>query len=155
MLPVAVVAHSAQGRTRFKIAARRRDAQYFAIVEQRLSAASDVVRVQANPVTGSVLVHHRGSHEALHKYAEEQELFRVSTLADRAGNLLRRQGRSLDQQLREFTGGYLDLRSVTFIALVGIGLVQAIRGHLAGPALTLFSDAASLLDGSNGDSSAE
>ena len=94
MLPVAVVAHSAQGRTRFKIPARRRDAQYFATVEQRLPNAPDVERVQANPITGSVLVHHRGPAEALYTYAEKNELFRVNTLADRASHLLRQRGRS-------------------------------------------------------------
>jgi hypothetical protein len=155
MLPVAVVAHSAQGRTRFKIPARRRDAQYFAAVEQCLPDAPDVERVQTNPITGSVLVHHHGSLEALNAYAEQNQLFRVSTLADRASNLLRQRGRSVDQKLREFTGEYLDLRSLTFVMLVSIGLVQAVRGQFAGPALTIFWYAATLLDGSNGDSSAE
>lgn len=155
MLPVAVVAHSARGRTRFKIPARRRDAQYFATVEQRLPNAPDVERVQANPITGSVLVHHRGPAEALYTYAEKNELFRVNTLADRASHLLRQRGRSLDQQLREFTSGYLDVRSLTFITLVSIGLVQTLRGQFAGPALAIFWYAATLVDGSDGDSNAE
>ena len=155
MPPVAVVAHSAQGRTRFKISARRRDVQYFATVEQRLPNAPDVQRVQANPITGSVLVHHRGPAEALYSYAEKNDLFRVSTLADRAGNLLRQRGRSLDRQLRELTGEYLDVRSLTFIMLVSIGLVQALRGQFAGPALTIFWYAATLLDGPDGASSTE
>lgn len=155
MLPVAVVAHSARGRTRFKIPARRRDAQYFATVEQRLPNAPDVGGVQTNPITGSVLVHHGGPAEALYRYAEQNELFRVSTLADRASDLLRERGRSLDQQLREFTGGYLDVRSLTFITLVSIGLVQTLRGQFAGPALAIFWYAATLVDGSDGDSNAE
>jgi hypothetical protein len=155
MLPVAVVAHSAWGRTRVKIPARRRDVQYFATVEQRLPNAPGVERVQANPVTGSVLVHHRGPAEALYTYAETNELFRVSTLPDRASNLLRERGRSLDQQVREFTGGYLDVRSLTFITLVGIGLVQSLRGQFAGPALAIFWYAATLVDGSDGDANAE
>jgi hypothetical protein len=155
MLPVAVVAHSARGRTRFKVAARRYDAQYFATVEQQLPNAPDVERVEANPITGSVLVHHRGPAEALYTYAENNELFRVSTLADRASNLLRQRGRLLDRQLRELTGEYLDVRSLTFIALVSIGLVQAVRGQFAGPALTIFWYAATLLDGPDGASSAE
>ena len=155
MLPIAVVAHSAQGRTRFKVPARRRDAQYFATVERQLPHAPDVERVEANPITGSVLVHHRGTAEALYTYAENNELFRVSTLADRASDLLRQRGRSLDQQLRELTGEYLDVRSLTFITLVSIGLVQALRGQFAGPALTIFWYAATLIDGSDGDSSAE
>ena len=155
MLPVAVVAHSAQGRTRFKIPARRRDAQYFATVEQQLPKAPDVERVQVNPITGSVLVHHHGPAEALYTYAEKNQLFRVSTLADRASNLLRQRGRSLDRQLRELTGEYLDVRSLTFIMLVSIGLVQALRGQFAGPALTIFWYAATLLDGSDGESNAE
>jgi hypothetical protein len=155
MLPVAVVAHSAHGRTRFRVPARRRDAEYFATVEQRLPQGPDVERVQGNPITGSVLVHHRGPAEALYTYAEKNELFRVSTLGDRASNLLRQRGSVLDQQLRELTGQYLDVRSLTFIALVSIGLVQAMRGQFAGPALTIFWYAATLLDGSNGDASAE
>jgi hypothetical protein len=155
MLPVAVVAHSAPGRTRFKIPARRRDARYFATVEQQLPKAPEVERVQVNLLTGSILVHHRGPAETLYAYAENNELFRVSTLADRASNLLRRRGRSLDQQLRESTADYLDVRSLAFIALVSIGLVQAVRGQFAGPALTIFWYAATLLDGSDTDSSAE
>jgi hypothetical protein len=151
MLPVAVVAHSARGRTRFKILARRRDAQYFATVEQRLPNAPDVEGVQTNPITGSVLVHHRGPAEALYTYAEKNELFRVSTLADRASDLLRQRGRSMDQQLREITSGYLDIRSLTFVTLVSLGLVQALRGQFAGPALTIFWYAATLLEGPNGD----
>jgi hypothetical protein len=155
MLPVAVVAHSARGRTRLKIPARRRDAQYFATVEQHLLNAPDVERVQTNPITGSVLVHHRGPAEGLHTYAESNELFRVSMLPDRASTLLRQRGRSLDQQVREFTSGYFDVRSLTFITLVSIGLVQVLRGQVAGPALAIFWYAATLVDGSDRDSDTE
>ena len=155
MLPAAVVAHSARGRTRFKISARRRDAQYFVTVEQQLPKAPEVERVQANPITGSVLVHHRGPAEALYTYAERNDLFRVSAQADRASDLLRQRGKSLDRQLRDFTGEYLDARALTFIMLVSIGMAQAIRGQFAGPALTIFWYAATLLNGSDGDSSAE
>ena len=155
MLPLAVVAHSARGRTRFKIPARRRDAQFFAAVEQRLPSAPEVEGVQTNPITGSVLVHHRGPAEALYIYAEQSELFRVSTLAERPSNLMRQRGRSLNQQLREFTSGYLDVRSLTFITLVSIGLVQTLRGQFAGPALAIFWYAATLVDGSDGDLNAE
>jgi hypothetical protein len=149
------VAHSARGRTRFKISARRRDAQYFVTVEQQLPNAPEVERVQANPITGSVLVHHRGPAEALYTYAERNDLFRVSAQADRASDLLRQRGKSLDRQLRDFTGEYLDARALTFIMLVSIGLAQAIRGQFAGPALTIFWYAATLLNGSDGGSSAE
>jgi hypothetical protein len=155
MLPLAVVAHSARGRTRFKIPARRRDVQYFATVEQRLPNAPDVEGVQTNPITGSVLVHHWGPAEALYTYAEQNELFCVSTLPDRASNLMRQRGRSFDQQLREFTSGYLDVRSLTFITLVSIGLVQSLRGQFAGPALAIFWYAATLVDESDGDPNTE
>jgi hypothetical protein len=155
MLPVAFVAHAAPGRTRFKIPARRRDGQYFATVEQRLPKAPDVEQVQTNPLTGSVLIHHRGSPEALHKYAEEQELFRVSTLGERASRLLAQRGKSLDRQLRELTGEYFDLRSITLIMLVSIGMVQVLRGQLVGSALTIFWYASTLLDGPDGNRSPE
>ena len=144
MLAAAAIAHSARGRTRYKITARRRDAGYFATVEQQLSKAPEVERVEVNPLTCSVLVHHRCSVETLNAYAEKGGLFLVSALPERPHDLLRQRGSFLDRQLQDLTGQSLDLRSLTLLLLLSIGLVQLLRGQFAAPALTVFWYAASL-----------
>jgi hypothetical protein len=80
MLATAAIAHSARGRTRYKVTARRRDAGYFVSVEQQLSKVSEVESVETNPLTGSILVYHHCSIEELNAYAEKGELFKVNPL---------------------------------------------------------------------------
>jgi Heavy metal associated domain 2 len=144
MLATAAIAHSARGRTRYKVTARRRDAGYFVSVEQQLSKVSEVASVEVNPLTGSVLVHHHCSVEALNAYAEKGELFQVSTLPEGSLDLLRQRSSFLDRQLQHLTGRFFDLRSLTLVLLLSIGMVQLLRGQFAGPALTMFWYAASL-----------
>lgn len=49
-----------------------------------------------------------------------------------------------DLMLALISGGKLDLRNVSFLGLMLVGLVQLGRGRIAGPALTVFSQAVSL-----------
>jgi Heavy metal associated domain 2 len=144
MLAVAAIAHAAHGRTRFKVPARRRDEEYFSIVERELRSAPDVVGVEVNPITGSVLVHHRGPVEAVCGFAEKRQLFQANAAPDRPHDLLRQRASLVDSQMRHATGHSLDLRSLALVLLMGIGLVQLLRGQFAAPALTVFWYAATL-----------
>jgi hypothetical protein len=144
MLAAAAIAHSAHGRTRFKIPARRRDEDYFSTVERELRSAPDVAGVEVNPITGSVLVHHRGPIEAVCAFAENNRLFRASATPERPHDLLLQQASSVNSQLQQLTANSLDLRSLALVLLLSIGLVQLLRGQFAAPALTVFWYAATL-----------
>jgi Heavy metal associated domain 2 len=144
MLAAAAIAHAAYGRTRFKIPARRRDEEYFSTVERELRSAPGVAGVEVNPITASVLVHHRGPVEAVCAFAEKKQLFQASATPERPHDLLLQRASVVDSQVRHVTGHSLDLRSLALILLMSTGLVQLLRGQFAAPALTVFWYAATL-----------
>jgi hypothetical protein len=61
--PAALVAHAIPGRTRLRIPARRRQAEFFAALAERLAAHPGIRRVRVNPSTASILLQHEGSIE--------------------------------------------------------------------------------------------
>jgi hypothetical protein len=145
MAAAATIVSSARGRTRFRVASRRRDDAYFSGLERALSAAPEVERVEVNPITGSVLVHHHGDVAALTALAGERQLFEVSTLPERPHDLLRQQASAMNRRLQDLSGQSLDLRSLALLLLLALGLGQLMRGQFAAPAVTVFWYAAALL----------
>lgn len=152
MVPLARVAHALPGRTRIKIEERRGDEAYFTTVKERLAGCPGIAAVEANSLTASVLVRHAASNGDVLRYAAEHGLFCLAEgepgipSADRlvAANL-----ETADRGLRAVSGGGLNLRSMMFLGLVGLGIAQAIEGNIAVPALTAFWYALSALPRAN------
>jgi hypothetical protein len=145
MLPTAVIAHSALGRVRFKVAERRRQEEFFAMAAERLGAAPGVRGVEVNPLTGSILVHHEGQLSKLQKYAEANGLFTSASSSESLPILVRRQVSWLDRQVQERSEQFLTLESLALLLLLGMGMLQLLRGQLAAPAVTAFWYAGALL----------
>ncbi len=148
MLPAAHLSHATTGRARVRIASKRGQAGYFSQVEQRLARLPGVRDVTVNPRTGSVLVKHTTSVDELIAFAEREDLFRLplpglegpplpQAFTDRI--------KALDRHLNTLSGGALDLRTASALTLLGIGVVQFLRGQIAGPATTMFWYATTLL----------
>lgn len=114
-----------------------------------IRALPGVASVGVNHRTGSVLVHHTTSVDELLAAAEREGLFRVVEALGQASvsvpDALTDHLRTLDQRLRSLTGGDLDLRTLSLCTLLGLGVVETVRGNIASPATTLFWYAASLL----------
>jgi hypothetical protein len=55
------IVHRTACRTRVRIPGRRNDQAYFGELKRKLSGVADVVAVDVNPLTASVLIEHRGS----------------------------------------------------------------------------------------------
>jgi hypothetical protein len=145
MLPVAALAHSARGRTRFRIAGKHRP-EDLRRIEERLRRAPGVETVKASPVTGTILVQHRAPLHDLAEYAEREGIFRLDggepkPLRDAIGERFR----ALDGQISTFSGGSLDLEALALLTLLGVGSVSLLRGQIAVPAVTAFWYAAALL----------
>lgn len=149
-LPRAVVRHSLPARTRIGIAERRGETAYFEQVGAELDRHEQVFRVRVNATAGSVLIlHQEDALAAIAEHARRQELFeltqleltRESGLAQSAAGLER-----LDTGLRRMTAGELSANTLVFAALVGLALVQAVRGQFAAPAVTLLWYALELLN---------
>jgi hypothetical protein len=152
-LPVARVAHRAPGRVRLKVPARQGDRAWFGQAAGQISTCAGVTRVEANPVTASLLVRFGDgfSLAGLAHAAGAAGLFALEARAPvpalvRAGDALQ----ELDARVRQLTGGEADVRSLVFLGLLGLAAVQALRGQVLGPASTLLWQAFDLAGGKHG-----
>jgi uncharacterized protein YdcH (DUF465 family) len=148
MLPKSAISHSAYGRTRFRLASKRREDAFFARIAERLQQLDGVKRVEVNPATGSVLVHHQLPLAELTRQAQQQSLFRVDDApAERLSDSVRRQFSILDGEISRLTNSRLDLQDLALLLLIIVGLRQLAAGQFAVPAVSAFWYAAALLTG--------
>jgi len=145
--------HRVPGRMRLRIPQRRGDLEYFTTLARELAQVAGVTRVECNPRTASVLVLHASdAADAILAQARARNLFEVAdaraesaTLAQHAGAGLR----TLDGKLRSVTRGDIDMNSLILGGFVTMGVVQLYRGHIVGPAVTLFWYAYQIMSKSN------
>lgn len=122
----AYINHRCAGRARFKFAARRGDTAYFFELAEALASGPGVLAVHASPLTASVLVRHEGPLEDIVAFAQSKGLF---ALVDHPVTPL--------PQFEEDAGA-LDVNTLLALLFFGLGIVQVVRGHVLGPAISLF-----------------
>lgn len=128
MTPIAILEHEIPRRLRLRIPERRGDASFFQWVVEALSQHSEIEEIVANPLTGSLLVHHSGSAQAILAAATEQRLFEV-------GRTNRRKANSTTPRTKPTP---LDPVAT---GLSGLALFQVARGQVAGSAAENFWNA--------------
>jgi hypothetical protein len=153
MAPLARLAHSLSGRKRVKIDEMRGDAAYFAMLEKELAQCPGVVTVTTNPQTGTALISHATEDASLWEYADEHELFHFGENeaptptsphpAITAGT------RTTEHKSYTKSGKRPDIRWLIFLGMMGMGVVQTIKGNIAIPAIGAFWYAFSILPGAN------
>lgn len=129
------VSHRAPGRVRFRMPEGHRSASELRGVREALLAMDGTKGVQANPVTGSVLILH-GADGHVERYAD---VFRNRGFAveDKTDNRNGRNpqprsiAREIDDRLRDWnervtqaTDNRMDLRTLVPLALLGVGLIR-------------------------------
>jgi hypothetical protein len=137
MLPEAYMSHAIAGRMRIKIPSKKMDGSYFAGVREHLSRKEGVELVEANPVTGSVLLIHSLNEKEVIDYAESAGFFRIP-VQDSSRTPVSRELKKIfgefDKNIKRFTGNELDIPGIAFIVLIGLGVFQISRGNFAAPA---------------------
>lgn len=131
----AVVSHSLPGRIRLRLTGLKGDAVALGQVAGHLRLCPSVVRVEANPVLGSLLIHHTGEWEEVARQAEVEQLFRLGTPA-REG-IHRRLHAGVDglaRSLSAISGQQVDLREWLTLGLIGLAIAQAAEGNIMVPA---------------------
>ena len=134
-LPQARIAHRMTDRVRFRIPDRKGDTDYFADAARRLADRFQPRRLEANPGTGSLLVvDEELDIDAVISFARTEKLFQLEAvhpapLARSATEPLR----GLSAMLKESTLGHLDLPTLAFFGLIGVGTVQLLRNGLRSP----------------------
>ncbi len=130
----AYAVHHVPGRTRLRIPERRGDPAFFEEAARRLARVPGVHRVDANPLTGSVLVHHAGDLDSLLDEAfgsDAGELMQFVLGSPALARLVRADIGAVDGTIRRWSGGELDLGTVAAFGLIGLAGVQLMRGQQA------------------------
>jgi Heavy metal associated domain 2 len=150
MSPKANISHQTSSRLRLRIPAKKRDAAYFSALQEELSHCPGVLKVEPNPLTGSVLVHHRSAAQTLIDYAEERQLFSAGTEEDPKAppnpmsNRLTRQFAKVNQAIGDLTRGEINLGDVALLSLIALGLFQISKKKILPDGVTLLWYATSL-----------
>lgn len=125
-----------------KIRSHRGHEGYFGELRRRLAQCPAVEHVESTPLTSSVVVWHDDTADlgSIAAYARERNLFSIDehmpgwTVSDAAAELYR----DLDREFSRLTVRRFDTESLFLVALVGAGIVQALRGQILAPATTMF-----------------
>jgi Heavy metal associated domain 2 len=137
MFPEAFIAHQIQSRIRLKIPARKGDASFFVDLRGKLVGLKQFEQVESNYSTGSILlVKKELDVHQLARFAAEEKLFHLIleetksvTLKDQVAGPMA----ELSHQIKNFTGGELDLPGTIFISLLIFGLYELARGNFTAP----------------------
>jgi hypothetical protein len=137
MLPDAHICHHTQGRIRIKIPSRRGGKEYFSLVNAQFSELHGIERVEVNPVTASVLLITEADVKHISDHAEAKGLFLLRKPNPHSTALSRKimgEFNQVDDTIRKFTGGDMDLPALAFLGLVGAGIYQVSIGNFTAPA---------------------
>lgn len=133
MIPRAHLAHHSPGRTRFKVPSKSWDKEYFLFVTDLLRKLPGVRSVKINPTTASVVVFHDLDVSQVIQWAEEQGAFQTIErlpdlpLSEDFESALQSAGQNLDRDLKNATGGEIDLKTIIAFGYFGFSLVQIRR----------------------------
>lgn len=141
------VVHSVRGRTRFRIRNRRHHRAFFRQLEHQLNQVPEVKSVEADPLTGSVLVHHEGSTFDLLLAAAQAGVGELIDLGPppAVAQQIRNELALFDQLVQRVTSGQMDLSTVAMFALFTLAGIQLVRGKQPVIAITLAWYASELL----------
>lgn len=123
LLPIAQIVHSMPGRSRLRIADRRGDDAFFASLATALSTIAGVYKVDATPLTGSVLIQHGGPLARIGAAARDAGLFAVGKAPEASG-----EAPAMD----------FDPKLLLVLGFVGAALWQMSRERIFPPAITLL-----------------
>jgi hypothetical protein len=104
---------------------------YFARLRDELSKCDGVERVEANPRTASVLIHHRSTTEAIAQFAQAAKLFALAleeaseSPSSLASRVVAKVGK-LNKRLASASNGTLDLTSISALGLAVGGVIKGI-----------------------------
>ncbi len=140
-LPTGFVVHAMRGRLRVRVPDRRRDADYFAGAAAHLAACPGITAVEANSLTGSLLITHTVDAAAVDGYAHAGKLFAMTAApAPVAATPPSEQWlaavASANRHFATASGGRGDLRTMLAASFLVMAMVQAARGRIAVPAIS-------------------
>lgn len=145
MPPDAVIVHRLPGRLRLRLTELKNDPQALAAVAAGLEAIPGMQAVEANALTGSLLLRYAGPEAAILQAAAREGGFRLVRTTEEAIPDLRGRldegMRNLSRGLQTVTGGEVDLNGLLVVGLTLLAIHQAIEGNVMAPAAALLWNA--------------
>lgn len=143
------IRHRTHRRVRIELAAPLPPRSRLEALAEAVAGIEGVAETEIRPTTGSLVIHHTGEFAPIRAGLHAAGLslgddphggvhadpVTVATFALAQANAA----------LSRLSDGRADLRGLAFTGLLAAGLLQLARGQIAGPALTLFSQAATLM----------
>jgi hypothetical protein len=137
MAPLAAITHLTADRLRIRIASRRGEWTYFAVTEKKLSEAFTDFSVMGNALTGTIFI--TGEHlniDAILDFSRSNKLFVVKSIPAKAHSMalsVTAPLHSANRRIQQVTSGRIDLPGAVFVALLGFGIIELIRGNWRTP----------------------
>lgn len=129
------IVHRTPGRLRLKVPSKKGDACYFGSLQECFSSLPGIIRTEANPATASLLLLVEPGRE-IPIEDSARGLFKLrgdeprETLQERTVKRIS----EINDEVRRFTAGELDLRTVAFVGFLGLGIYQLGIGNITAPA---------------------
>jgi hypothetical protein len=144
-LPKGRLAHLCDGRARLSFRERSGDSDFFGALERSLADVTGITEVVARPATGSMIIAFEGDPAAFIANIARAGLFEIvpQEPAPQLRDLLRKQAREFESDLKQATDGAIDLPALAFLFFASVGVVQLARGRVGLSALSAFWYAAS------------
>jgi hypothetical protein len=135
--PDAYVSHHTAGRFRIRIPSKKGDAAFFESLKALGGQFPNIHEVQVNPVTGSLLIKHSldpaTMEELARKYFPEQAR-QIDSPSSNIHRQVTETYHQVDTKIKKFTGGEMDMGTLSFGALLIMGIYQISRGNFMAPA---------------------
>lgn len=136
-LPEATIQHSSPGRIRIRVPERRGDSAYFTSLAEQLSLFEKIEGLEVNPLTAGVLVIGADlTEDILADLGRKENLFSLKQLPApllEPAKAMAAQIDRLNQKVRDFTSGSLELPTLVFLGLLLNGFFQLLRGGFRSP----------------------
>lgn len=137
MVPKATIAHHTSGRLRLRVYARRADRGYFKRLKDHFSKAFPALLTTVNSATASLLM--TGEPIELQEIADsagKEKLFTLDLGKPQDSPMafsITEPLHTASHQIRQVSGGRLDLPGAVFLALMVFGIIEIIRGNWRTP----------------------
>jgi hypothetical protein len=133
-----ILSHTSKGRLRLKVPSMKRNPAFFDQLQRKLKEIPGLTKVQVNPLSGSILILHTELPDEISAWMKSR-----NTLPSKGNPLLHPNNihkkisvtfEEVNGRIRGFTKGELDVPTLSFVALLTVGIYQISRGNFTAPA---------------------
>ncbi len=132
------LSHVSKGRLRLRIPSKKRDSAFFNRLQSVFSSYPGLDQIRVNPLSGSLLILHSELPEEMASFVKtlagvapkKNSLKKPNTIYQRVTGTFQQ----VNTQIQGFTKGELDVPTLSFIALLAVGIYQISRKNFTAPA---------------------